>query len=58
MCILLQEQSILKNIRTGEVISLASNTAYVSYEEPTNLIIFNDLIFKERNLESTIFGAP
>lgn len=43
---LLQEGSILKNIHTGEVISLASNPAYVSYEEPTNLIIFNNLNFQ------------
>lgn len=41
---LLQEQSILKNIHTGEVISLASNPVYVSYEEPTNL--FNTLNFQ------------
>lgn len=55
---LLQEQSIFKNIHTGEVISLASNTAYVSYEEPTNLIIFNNLISRELNLLGTIFGTP
>lgn len=55
---LLQEQSILKNIHTGEAISLASNPAYVSYKEPTNLIIFNSLISRELNLLGTIFGTP
>lgn len=47
---LLQEQNILKNIHSGEVISLASNTAYVSYEEPTNVSMFNNLISRELNL--------
>lgn len=55
---LLQEQIILKNIHRGEIISLASNAAYVSYEEPTNLIIFTNLIYRELNLLGTIFGIP
>lgn len=55
---LLQEESIFKNIHTREVISLASNTAYVSYEEPTNLSIFNNPISRELNLLGTIFGTP
>lgn len=55
---LLQEHSILKNIHTGEVISLASNAAYVSYEDPITLIVLNNLISRKLNLLGTIFGTP
>lgn len=37
---------------------MASNTTYVSYDEPTNLSVFNNLISRELNLLDTIFGTP